>query len=184
MDDATDDQRLSLLIASRRRFLAFLVPRVGSREEAEEILQDAFATGVEHIDEVRDDGSVVAWFYRILRNAVVDRHRRRAREQKAHGDASDLVDPSSDSDVPREACACIEALLPLIRPEYADLVRLVDLEGWSVGAVAEHRGASAGSVRVRLHRARAALRREVQLTCWTCAEHGCLDCTCATPSGG
>ncbi|MCA8952570.1 MAG: sigma-70 family RNA polymerase sigma factor [Planctomycetes bacterium] len=183
MPDSADRQRLSILLASRSQFLAFVERRIGSREEAEEVLQDAFASSVEHVEGVRDEDSIVAWFYRVLRNAIVDWHRRRARELPGLEDDSDLLQAPPDTALQRDLCVCIEGLLPLIHPDYAELVRLVDLEGRSVGAVAKDRGVSAGSARVRLHRARAALRREVQLTCRTCAEHGCLDCTCARPSG-
>lgn len=182
MADPRDHQRLSILLASRRQFLAFVERRVGAREEAEEILQDAFVSSVENIGDVREEGSVVAWFYRVLRNAIVDRQRRRARELPGFEGALDQIPVPSDAAVQRDVCACIAGLLPLIHPDYAELVRLVDLEGRSIVAIADDRGVRAGSLRVRLHRARAALRREVQITCRTCAEHGCLDCTCASPS--
>jgi RNA polymerase sigma-70 factor (ECF subfamily) len=38
-------------------------------------------------------------------------------------------------------------------------------------------------VRVRLHRARRALGRQLTLSCRTCAEHGCFDCSCQTTTG-
>ena len=181
MTDSESRKRLSILLASRRQFLAFVERRVASRDEAEEILQDAFARGVERVVDVREEGNVVAWFYRILRNAIVDRHRRRPEELPGLEIDSDILQVAADAELQRDVCVCIQGLLPLIRPDYAELVRLVDLEGRSVGAVAKDRGVSAGSARVRLHRARAALRREVQLTCRACAEHGCLDCSCARP---
>jgi len=37
---------------------------------------------------------------------------------------------------------------------------------------------------VRLHRARAALREKLVRSCRTCAEHGCLDCSCGRPKTG
>ena len=73
---------IDTLVANHRQFLTFLERRVGSREDAEEILQDAFVRGFEHAAEIRNEERVVAWFYRVLRNAVVDRHRRRARDHK------------------------------------------------------------------------------------------------------
>jgi RNA polymerase sigma-70 factor (ECF subfamily) len=56
----------------------------------------------------------------------------------------------------------------------------VDLEGGSVGDYARKAGITPNNASVRLHRAREALRKQVEKTCGTCATHGCLDCTCGT----
>jgi DNA-directed RNA polymerase specialized sigma24 family protein len=48
---------------------------VKSRALAEDILQDAFVRGVNKLDTLRSDESAIAWFYRVLRNAIID-HRR------------------------------------------------------------------------------------------------------------
>src|SRR5215218_6273114 len=77
------DTVVARLLANHRRFLDFLTARVGSREDAEEILQDAFVRGLQKAGEVRDDESAVAWFYRLLRNAVTDHYRRTAAGRKA-----------------------------------------------------------------------------------------------------
>jgi len=39
-------------------------------------------------------------------------------------------------------------------------------------------GISENNAAVRVHRARQALRKQVQLTCGACATHGCVDCRC------
>ena len=68
------------LVDNHREFLAFLERRVGSRALAEDILQDAFVRGAREARRAcASEESAVAWFYRVLRNAVIDHHRRRAR---------------------------------------------------------------------------------------------------------
>src|SRR5215510_12339488 len=71
------------LADSHRQFLSFLEKRVESRAVAEDILQTAFVRGLERGAEVRDEESVVAWFYRVLRNAVIDHYRHRASTERA-----------------------------------------------------------------------------------------------------
>src|SRR5258708_37384826 len=71
------------LVGSHRQFLAFLERRLGDRALAEDILQDAFVRSIEKGDEIRDQSSAVAWFYRMLRNAVIDHHRRGLVRSKA-----------------------------------------------------------------------------------------------------
>lgn len=55
------------LVEQHRRFLRFVQRRVGSRHEAEDILHDAFATVLARGGSLREEESVTAWFYRILR---------------------------------------------------------------------------------------------------------------------
>lgn len=182
MDPTDQPSPIEALVANRDRFLAFLERRVGSREAAEEVLQEAFVRGVGRSHQVRDEESAVAWFFRVMRNAVVDRYRREHLNPSTLGDAAEQIAEPLDADLERVACTCIQGLLPLLNAEYAELIRRVDLGGESIGRIAAERGVAAGSARVRLHRARAALRREVDRTCRVCAAHGCLDCTCRAAS--
>lgn len=171
----------STLLANHRRFLGFLEARVGSRDDAEEILQDAFVRSVQKGDEIRDSEHAVAWFYRLLRNAVVDHYRRRSAGNRLLETFSrQLSDPRERADptMERVVCECVKELVAVLKPEHTDLITQVDLQGADVGTVAESMGITPGNVRVRLHRARAALRQEVERTCRTCATHGCMDCTC------
>jgi RNA polymerase sigma factor (sigma-70 family) len=180
------DRIVSTLLANHRRFLDFLAAKVGSREDAEEILQDAFVRGVQRASEIRDEESAVAWFYRLLRNAITDYYRHKAAGKRAiESYAREVRQGESvvDADLERAVCACINDLIPNLKPEYADLIRRVDLGEESIGTLADELGLTAGNARVRLHRARAALREELEQSCRTCATHGCLDCTCSAPGG-
>jgi RNA polymerase sigma-70 factor (ECF subfamily) len=170
-----------VLLANHQRFLRFVESRVGSREDAEDILQSAFVRSIEHADQLRDSESAVAWFYRLLRNAVTDHYRRNpvaARRLETY--ARQLSDPETiDPDTHRVICACVGDLVPLLKPEYAELLARVDVRGEGLDTAAESLGITPGNARVRIHRARAALRDEVERSCRTCATHGCLDCSCA-----
>src|SRR4030095_7196841 len=76
---ATDqERRTALLVQSQAQFLAFLVRHLGNRAEAEDLLQTAYLKALTAGETIRDDEKVLAWFYRILRNVLVDAHRHRA----------------------------------------------------------------------------------------------------------
>ncbi len=178
---ATTPEVVNVLVENHRRFLAFLERRVGSREVAEDILQDAFVRGLASATQLRDEDSVVAWFYRSLRNALVDHWRRQASENRTIERAATLEDETTsvqDEDLMNTVCACASALLDTLRPTYAEALRQVDLGGQSVKAFAAASGITANSASVRLFRGREALRKQVERSCGTCADHGCLDCTC------
>lgn len=178
-DAATPGRAAALLVENHRAFLRFLERRTGSREAAEDILQDAFVRNLQRIDALPDDG-LVPWFYRVLRNAVIDRSRRRAAADRALDAFARELEPahSPPPEVEAEICACVGRLAGTLKSDYADVLRAVDIEGMAVKDYAGVRGLSSSNAGVRLFRARQALRAQVVRSCGTCAEHGCLDCSC------
>lgn len=168
------------LAHNHREFLGFLEKRLGSRAEAEDVLQEAFVKGVEHERELRAGESATAWFYRTLRNTLIDRYRRKGSRDRALAAFAEELEraerPSADLD--RTVCACVASLATTLKPEYAEALRRIEVEGQSVQAYAAELGIQPNNAAVRVHRARQALRARVLSACGTCAEHGCLDCSC------
>lgn len=173
-------EAIQRLVDSHRQFLAFLEQRVESRAVAEDILQSAFVRGLERGADVRDEESVVAWFYRVLRNAVIDHYRHRASTQRAlDGWGKELIaHEAPQAELQQALCECISALVETLKPEYKEAIRIVDLDEGSLNDLAKHSQITAGNAAVRVHRAREALRKQVRTVCGSCAEHGCLDCHC------
>ncbi len=185
-DQALPQGALQTLITNKQRLLAFLQRRVGSAELAAELLQDAFVKGVEKGHTLREDESALAWCYRLLRNAVIDRHRRTSVERDALARLAQELGtlPDADWDLEREVCACMGELVVTLKPEYADILRRVDLEETRIDRVAAELGITANNAAVRLHRARQALRQRLEQMCGVCAHHGCLNCTCKDGCSG
>lgn len=179
-EGATSDV-VAQLVASRQMFLDFVERRVGDRSVAEEVLQEAFVRGISRADSVRDSDSAIAWFFRVLRNAIVDHHRSPAKSIRSAGESS--VEPEASAADTAEACRCILGLTKTLKAEYALVLQRVDIAGVSVSEFALEAGISANNASVRLFRAREALRKRVEAACRTCARHGCLDCSCADQKG-
>jgi RNA polymerase sigma-70 factor (ECF subfamily) len=117
----------------------------------------------------------------ILRNAVVDHYRRSGTERNAQARLEREGEASFEPELRNNVCTCVSALLPDLKPEYADIVRAVELDERPIADVALEKGLTANNAAVRLHRARVALRRRVVEVCGACSEHGCVDCTCRQP---
>ena len=172
------------LVQSRGDFLAFVEKRVGRRDLAEDILQEAFARGIDRAGTLANDASATAWFYRTLRNAVIDRHRRRGAEDRALAAFAaelDTHDPESEAP-PGNVCQCVSQLTSTLKPEYADALHRIEVDGLTVKAYAEEQGLTANNAAVRVFRAREALRKKVHAACGACADEGCLDCNCSAPA--
>ena len=181
---ALSPEAIAQLVKGHREFLAFLERRVESRAVAEDILQAAFTRGLERGGDVKDE-KVVAWFYRVLRNAVIDHYRQRsttARAMEAWGrEFPDVQEP--EAELRQEICRCVSGLLETLKPEYREALRIVDLEEGKLKDLAQQSGITAENAAVRVHRARAALRRRIEQACGTCSVHGCLDCSCEASGG-
>jgi RNA polymerase sigma-70 factor (ECF subfamily) len=166
------------LVVGHARFLAFLERRVESREVAEEILQAAFVKSLEKGGSLREGESATAWFYRLLRNAIVDHYRRRDVERRALEAAAKEPGPELDDELMRAVCGCVAGLLDALKPEYAEALRAVELEGARVQDFAARAGITENNASVRLHRAKLSLRKALERCCGACVEHGCVDCDC------
>jgi RNA polymerase sigma factor (sigma-70 family) len=177
---------VSTLVTNHREFLSFLEKRVGDRALAEDILQEAFARGLPKLTELEQEESAVAWFYRLLRNSVTDHYRRRgATHKKLEAFAAEVEQHATpESELQGAVCQCVARLATTLKPEYAAALQRVEVDGISVKDYAAELGITAGNAGVRVFRAREALRERVKRSCGTCAEHGCLDCTCDAAGGG
>jgi RNA polymerase sigma-70 factor (ECF subfamily) len=181
-DAETASQRvLEQLVENHRAFLRFLESKLGGeRALAEDILQEAFVKGLAKAGELREGDSASAWFYRVLRNAVIDHARRRAaNSRRLDAFAAELEHEAQQPETVQQVCQCVKRLADTLKPEYAEAVQRIEVEGMSVKDFAASIGISSGNAAVRVFRAREALREQVVRSCGTCAEHGCLDCSCS-----
>lgn len=178
--EAADPRSVDALVENYRAFLRYLERRTGDRALAEDVLQEAFAKVVARPDQAPGDEAVVPWFYRTLRNAAIDQFRRRNAADRAHEAFARELDAheAPTSEMEAEICACVSRLATTLKPEYADALEAIEVRGTPVKAFAEQNGLSANNAAVRVFRAREALKRRVAESCGTCAEHGCLNCTC------
>ena len=134
----------------------------GNEPDAQDLVQETYARALRSLHQFTPGTNLKAWLCRILRNTFVSEYRRRRGSPVVGG--LDTVDPVPDVadreiDALRKVMADeIETALMSL-PEDARAVILLDLEGLTEVEVAEVMGCAVGTVKSRLSRARAALRR-------------------------
>jgi hypothetical protein len=74
-------------------------------------------------------------------------------------------------------CACVGGVVQTLKPECHSALERIDLGGESIADVAQAESITRNSAPVRLHRARRAAKKLIQV-CGAYADHTCLDCTC------
>jgi RNA polymerase sigma-70 factor (ECF subfamily) len=136
--------------------------------DAEEIVQDAFTKIYvnAHRFTPQEGAKFSSWGYRILMNTAFTRYQKRVKE----GQRFVNIDPEfeqligerehhSGFDEHRDAIDRVLARLP---GHFAYVLRLHYLERWSHKDIATETGESVGTVKARIHRAKAAFRKEVK----------------------
>ena len=183
--DQLQDALATTLLTNLTAFQGFARRRLGDEQLAADAVQESLLRALKSDRQLAADDNAVAWFYRILRNVLTDLYRRRAAQAKGlerFTKESAIAAETDDVELEQTACACFRALLPTLRPEYAQVLQLSDLDGEPAQAVADQLGISKNNLKVRLHRARQQLRERLEQTCQACATHGCLDCECDSNS--
>lgn len=177
--DGMNAQELATLEAARKSLLGFVRSKVNDPELAEDILQEALLRYIRNEPQLAEE-SLLPWFYRVLRNLIIDHYRRSAVSQRKLESAIQEFDMAAESpEFEAEVCQCFRELLPSLNPEYRQLIEWMELGSRSSDDVARQLGIEKNNLKVRRHRARQQLKEHLEKTCRLCAKHGCMDCNCA-----
>jgi RNA polymerase sigma-70 factor (ECF subfamily) len=136
---------------------------VRTREDAEDVVQEAFARAWKDLDRYDASRPFAPWFFTIVRNAARNAHRRDRRWQEVPI-TDDVVERVPDERQDRDPVDRLHfddrivALLEELSPMQRSCFRLAELEGFSRDEVATMLGVTAATVRVHVHRARKALQ--------------------------
>ncbi len=171
------NRRISEVIQrERRRLLNFIRKRVGDQGDAEDILQDVFYELIEAYRLMQPVEQVGAWLYRVARNRIIDRFRKRKPEARSEitlgldqGDALLLEDLLPSPDAGPDAVYARSVLLEELEAALEDLPenqRAVfiahEIEGRSFKQLADETGLSVNTLLSRKHYAVLHLRRRLQ----------------------
>jgi RNA polymerase sigma-70 factor (ECF subfamily) len=172
-----DDEFQEIHDAFRPRILRYLSRLVGD-SEAEDLTQEVF-TKVHHaLPGFRGESKISTWIYRIATNSALDRLRTATSRCAAGILPGETVEegevnpwtgespPSIESQVASRAMSeCIREFIFRLPDNYRTVLVLGDLEGLQDREIAEILGVSLQATKIRLHRARERLRRELETGC-------------------
>lgn len=143
---------------------------LGHREEAEDIKQETFLRALTKAEQFRGDCSFKTWLLRIAYNLCYSVLRRRQRRPEAEPLEALNVEPQEEqvdanpeaSLMRRELAVQVQKALQALPEHHRTLIVLRELEGLSYDEIAEALGCSRNAVKVRLYRAREALRKKME----------------------
>lgn len=169
------------LLAGKQEFFGYLRRRLGNQDEAEDVLQNFSLKVIRFSQSAGSEEKINAWMGQILRNTLIDHYRRRAvrqRAEAAYAVEMNILEHLTETDPDSDAYRCLHAALPRLRPDHAEILRRVDLEEEPRNCIAVDLGLTTNAFNVRLHRARRALRQELESSCPSCRDGSFIDCSC------
>lgn len=167
------------------RLLTMTYEILGSREDAEDVVQESFVKAFLSLHRFKGESSFFTWIYRIAYNMAIDVKRRNARRGGTHveykesssvkepGDpgvtpptpVSDAHDPSKDPLevlAQKEAATAIRSVLRTLSDEHREVVLLREVDGLNYDQISEAVGIPKGTVMSRLHYARKMLQKALK----------------------
>jgi RNA polymerase sigma-70 factor (ECF subfamily) len=158
-----------LVLKYQDRLFNTLVHVVGSREEAEDVAQDAFVQAFLKLETFHGSSAFYTWLYRIAMNGAVSRSRRRrpevSVEQTRETTGCEPVDPGEAPGQRlerQERASQVRSALAELSEEHRAILVLREMEGCCYEAIAEILDLPVGTVRSRLHRARLHMRDQLK----------------------
>lgn len=165
------------------KILRYLTRLIGEHE-AEDITQEVFIKVNQALKTFRGDSQLSTWIYRIATNTALDRLRSPSFKQMAQerllkasiGDgaiADDDKDLWTDKNMPsvdqqlirKEMNECIKNFIENLPSDYRAVIIMGEIEGLKNSEIAEVLGISLDTVKIRLHRARTKLKKELETHC-------------------
>jgi RNA polymerase sigma-70 factor (ECF subfamily) len=171
-DDAALEQALALL---QNTVFSFSMRVCGQREDAEDTMQEVLLKSVPHLPKFDSPKALVVWLYKVAKNRCLMSRRRSKFAPKQDLSLEELMPArkeleqlGTDGSINPEAFAIrseeagrLRDAIQRLPPQYRIVLVLRDMEGLTDEEVAEITGLRSGTVRVRLHRARLFVRKEL-----------------------
>ena len=171
-DDAALEQALALL---QNTVFSFSMRVCGQREDAEDTMQEVLLKSVPYLPKFDSPKALVVWLYKVAKNRCLMSRRRSKFAPKSDlsledlmPDRNELEQMGADGSINPEAFAIrseeagrLRNAIQRLPSQYRIVLVLRDMEGLTDEEVAEITGLRSGTVRVRLHRARLFVRKEL-----------------------
>jgi RNA polymerase sigma-70 factor, ECF subfamily len=145
--------------------------------EAEDVMQDAYVRAYQHLEQFEGRASFVTWLTRIAMHEAFARAERMKRQTSLDSDEtafkSTMATPKEDTPernaANRELGTALEAAILSLPPKYRSVIMMRDVEELNTAEAASALEISEDAVKVRLHRARALVRRALYRQSGQCA---------------
>ncbi len=174
-DHESLEEALALL---QNTVFSFSMKVCGQREDAEDTMQEVLVKSLPHLPRFDSPRALVVWLYKVAKNRCLMNRRKSKfapkqelsleelmpdRQELELLSAEGAINPESFA-IRSEQAERLRKAIQKLPPQYRIVLVLRDMEGLTDDEVAEIVGLRSGTVRVRLHRARLFVRKELMKT--------------------
>ena len=172
----SDEELVKLTLADKNHFgdlvdryeakLRRYIARLGVRnaEDQEDVLQDIFLKTYRNLNGFDTSLQFSSWAYRILMNTAFTRYQKLIKDGQRYvaidPEYEQLYGEMKEHSGFQERRDGIERILQRMPGHFAFVLKLHYLERWSHQAIAEETGENVGTIKARIHRAKAAFKKE------------------------
>jgi RNA polymerase sigma-70 factor, ECF subfamily len=173
-----NELRLEEIYASLYLKIVRYLTRLVGETEAEDLAQETFVKVGQALEGFRGEAQLHTWVYKIATNTALDRLRSPALREKNHGPAYlesvvsiEEIDPArkipnvEQQAIREEMSSCVREVLYQLPDNYRTAIVLSELEGFKDQEIAEVLGLTLSATKIRVHRARARLKKELSNCC-------------------
>jgi RNA polymerase sigma factor (sigma-70 family) len=154
-----------------RPILGYVLRRCQDPDDAADVVAETFAIAWRRIDEIPPGDEARLWLYGVARRTLANKHRDETRRTALAVRLRAELTVWSENVVEDDPDGIRQAFMRL-RPDDRELLSLISWEGLSCEEIAKVLGCSHGAVRLRLHRARKRLARELDSAGLDMARYG------------
>lgn len=174
----TDDENEfhTIYLTYHEKIVRYLGRMVGETE-AEDVAQEVFVKVHAALDGFRGESSLSTWIYRIATNAAMDHLR--SRGSRSRNEQVETDDPADDpvarvkderpipdaALIKKDMNACIQEIINKLPENLRTALVLSDVEGLTNAEIADVLEITLDTVKIRLHRSRARLKKELKSNC-------------------
>ncbi len=182
-----DRKELLIRFPSHRRRLVAGLARLVGKADAEDLANETLLRALAVGDGYRGDAALGTWLHRIGVNLALDLLRRRKNAPELAADMPEVPDPSLDATAPatlerRQTAQCIQRLLAELPVRHRQVLMQADMLDRPAAEIAHDEGITTGNAKIRLHRARAAMRAALESDCEVYRQNAGVLC-CIPKSG-
>jgi RNA polymerase sigma-70 factor (ECF subfamily) len=151
------------------------ISRLTNTHDAEDITQEAFEKISRGLEGFQEKSKLSTWVYRIATNTALDKLRAPSYKLSPEEFTDETEDknvwignskaPVDQSLIRKEMGECVREYVDELPSDYKTVIILSELEGFKNQEIADILQVSLDSVKIRLHRARASLKKELDVGC-------------------